>query len=154
VRPADRNKVVHLANLYSLSVHSDAGSNLLVLTKTLKTVRLKEFGSPTASGARPVGAAAGGVEFKRRRRTPPPHSPPMDDTETSPEAVAVAASAEMEAAFEAAVISDVSMSAPPAPPAPIAASATAPLSNRSESPVLGASAGPSNKEKFSGSLSS
>ena len=51
----------------------------------------------------------------------------------------------------AAAATDVSMSS-----SDVVSGATNPLllPNRSESPVLGASAGPSYKEKFSGSLSS
>ncbi len=94
-RQADRSKVIHLANLYSLSVRSDAGSDLLVLSKTLKTVRLKDFGSPSSSSGGSGAGAGGGcgvgigaacgpsyarqsssqLEFKRRRRTPPPPPP-------------------------------------------------------------------------------
>ena len=55
----------------------------------------------------------------------------------------------------AAAVTDVSMSSSDVlPPSSSAALAAPLLPNRSESPVLGASAGPSYKEKFSGSLSS
>ena len=53
----------------------------------------------------------------------------------------------------AAAVTDVSMSSSDVVP-PSSSLAAPLLPNRSESPVLGASAGPSYKEKFSGSLSS
>merc|ERR1719229_76050 len=111
-RPADRSKVVQMANLYSLSVRLEPASpNLLVLSKTVKTVRVtKEFvgaGGGVGGGGAGIGmggaaasriggggfaggggAGAGGaapvVEFKRRRRTPPPHSPPSAGDIPSP----------------------------------------------------------------------
>lgn len=149
-RPADRSKVVQMANLYSLSVRLEPASNLLVLSKTIKTVRVtKEFvgagaggvgggGGSASSRAGGVAGTTPAVEFKRRRRTPPPHSPPSAGDVPSPNQMSTSS---------AAAATDVSMSSSEVHPAPL-------LPNRSESPVLGASAGPSYKDKFSGSLSS
>ena len=101
-----------MANLYSLSVRLEPASpNLLVLSKTVKTVRVtKEFvgagggvggagagmggaaasrigGGGFAGGGHGAGAGGAGtpvVEFKRRRRTPPPNSPPSAGDIPSP----------------------------------------------------------------------
>ena len=85
-----------MANLYSLSVRLEPASNLLVLSKTIKTVRVtKEFvgagaggvgggGGSASSRAGGVAGTTPAVEFKRRRRTPPPHSPPSAGDVPSP----------------------------------------------------------------------
>ena len=142
LRALDRNKIMHLANLYSLSVRCE-GSNLLVLSKTGRTVRLKEFAVP----GNPVVKTP--VEFKRRRRTPP-NSPLLEGSSasneppTSPPDLMMATSADIivDATMDLAVGSS---SARPSPVPPL---------NRSESPILGASELKDPKAKYSGSLSS
>lgn len=75
---------MHLANLYSLSVRFES-NHLLILGKTTKTVKVKEFAVPglPAHGGGPGpnpadrGQQQSSLEFKRRRRTPPP--PALDD---------------------------------------------------------------------------
>ncbi len=173
LRPADRDKVVQMANLYSLSVRFEGASNhLLVLSKTGRTVRIKEFAVPTGAPAKKTP-----VEFKRRRRTPPNSPASLLDGAaaaasgaTQPPsdlpglvAAAVAASGTAVQGGEAAS-SDVSMQPSPedgivvgivevggARPSPSSSSS---VQNRSESPVMGASEPRVDKTKLSGSLSS
>ena len=77
---------MHLPNLYSLSVRFES-NHLLILGKTSKTVKVKEFVVPGI----PVGAGVSNsaeerqqstLEFKRRRRTPPP-PPALEDSSVS-----------------------------------------------------------------------
>lgn len=68
LRGSDRSKIVHLANLYSLSLHYEE-PHLLVLSKTGKTVKVDEFLVPKTPSAKIP------IEVKRRRRTPPPELP-------------------------------------------------------------------------------
>ncbi len=166
LRATDRSKLMHLANLYSLSVRCE-GSNLLVLSKTGRTVRLKEFAVPGAPAKAPV-------EFKRRRRTPP-NSPLLEGSsasneppETSSAAMIAATTATttmtitpMAAETLAEASSDVSMQPSPfhndedeelMPHVPSLVTPTV-TSNRSDSPTLGASEPKADKAKFSGSLS-
>ncbi len=67
LRPADRNKIAQMANLYSLQLRYE-GPNILVLAKTGKTVRVDCFIVPKTPASKPVHP----VDAKRRRRTPPP----------------------------------------------------------------------------------
>jgi hypothetical protein len=75
VRAEDRNMVLNLASLYSLS-WSPEGPSVLLLTKTGQTVR-PEFavpGIPPAGGPRGAGQQLRErkpTDIKRQRRTPP-----------------------------------------------------------------------------------
>ena len=91
LRSADRNKIAHLANLYSLSMRyedaqgarggvlgSASGGNMLVLTKTGRTLKVDQspFVVPSSSsGGNISGGLAGShkthVEVKRRRKSGP-----------------------------------------------------------------------------------
>ena len=113
LRATDRNKIMHLANLYSLSVRTDVTTDLLVLTKTGKTVRFQEFAKP---GTPPASKAP--IEFKKRRKTPE-SSPLLDEMNNIGPA-------------EEVNTDDVIMGVVPTPP-------PTPMMNRSESPILGAS---------------
>merc|ERR1719229_791771 len=66
-RPADWSKVVQMANLYSLSVRLEPASpNLLVLSKTVKTVRVtKEFVGAGVGGGGGAGIGMGGAAASR-----------------------------------------------------------------------------------------
>ena len=66
LRPPDRNKIAQMANLYSLQLRYE-GPNILVLSKTGKTVGMDCFAVPQTPAAKPHP-----VDVKRRRRTPPP----------------------------------------------------------------------------------
>lgn len=81
-REVDRNKVLQMATLYSLSWRcGEKNPNLLILSKTPRTVKVMEF--PT-----PVTPAKASVDYKRRRRTPP-NSPLMDGGASAPSGPAV-----------------------------------------------------------------
>ncbi len=148
LRAPDRDKVVQMANLYSLSVRLE-GANLIVLSKTSGTVRLKEFAVPVAAPAKPP------VDFKRRRRTPPNSPDVLDVCSANSEQVELIPS-------PLAASSDVSMQPSPEWLAPEEVeeggagrpSPVPPYQNRSESPVMGASEPKVDKSKISGSLSS
>ena len=82
LRPPDRNKIAQMANLYSLQLRYE-GPNILVLSKTGKTVRMDCFAVPQTPAAK-----AHPVDVKRRRRTPPPPTNSVD-VEILPNPVAV-----------------------------------------------------------------
>ena len=67
LRAPDRNKIAQMATLYSLQLRYE-GPNILVLSKTGKTVRMDCFAVPQTPASKPHHP----VDAKRRRRTPPP----------------------------------------------------------------------------------
>ena len=89
LRSSDRNKIAHLANLYSLSMRyeesprgvSGSSGNLLVLTKTGRTLKVDQnpFAAPHTPSSSGGGNMSGGftgshkhpIEFKRRRKSGP-----------------------------------------------------------------------------------
>ena len=72
-----------MANLYSLQLRYE-GPNILVLSKTGKTVRMDCFAVPQTPAAK-----AHPVDVKRRRRTPPPPTNSVDAEIQLPNPVAV-----------------------------------------------------------------
>lgn len=142
LRSPDRNKIIHLANLYSLSVRSEEGkSNLLILSKTGRTVRLTEFAVPGNPNHYPP------TEFKRRRRTPP-ISPLLEGSSTSNEppdgyrtgsGCQISASSVIEASVDMSTIGDYddSTTCDGGMGVAAASSGTPRALGRSESPTLG-----------------
>ena len=89
LRSSDRNKIAHLANLYSLSMRYEdsprgvagSGGNMLVLTKTGRTLKVDQTpfvvpNTPSSSGGGNMSGSATGsnkhhIEVKRRRKSGP-----------------------------------------------------------------------------------
>lgn len=135
-RVSDRNKVIQMANLYSLSVRLD-GENVIILSKTGKTVRLKEFPVPLAP---PLES----TDFKRRRFTPP-NSPLLEGSSTSNEPPMSPLQSDV-------VMNSVSSVPPSTPPSTPSKSLLLTL-QRSKSPTLGTPKNRKSKEKYLGSVS-
>ncbi|KAK4325885.1 hypothetical protein Pmani_003543 [Petrolisthes manimaculis] len=84
----DRDQLRHLANLYSLSIHSTDDHNAPILTKTRNTItkqRLEVDEAVSCNLSFPGGLPVPLSDLKRRRRTPPP--PPSNLTEGSNDSV-------------------------------------------------------------------
>ncbi|XP_059090939.1 uncharacterized protein LOC131886583 [Tigriopus californicus] len=135
-RVSDRNKVIQMANLYSLSVRLD-GENVIILSKTGKTVRLKEFPVPLAP---PMES----TDYKRRRCTPP-NSPLLEGSSTSNEPTL----SPLQSDVVMNTLSSVPQSTPPCTPS----KSRVTTQQRSKSPTLGVSKSRKVKEKFLGSVS-
>ncbi|KAG0728066.1 G patch domain-containing protein 2-like [Chionoecetes opilio] len=73
----DRDQLKHLANLYSLTIHSTDDHTAPILTKTRNTITkqwLEVDEALACGGAFPGGLPVPLSDLKRRRRTPPPPS--------------------------------------------------------------------------------
>ncbi|XP_045127840.1 G patch domain-containing protein 2-like isoform X6 [Portunus trituberculatus] len=84
----DRDQLKHLANLYSLNIHSNDDHTAPILTKTRNTITkqwLEVDEALACGGAFPGGLPVPLSDLKRRRRTPPP--PPNNLTEGSNDSV-------------------------------------------------------------------
>ncbi|XP_063867626.1 G patch domain-containing protein 2-like isoform X10 [Scylla paramamosain] len=84
----DRDQLKHLANLYSLNIHSNDDHTAPILTKTRNTITkqwLEVDEALACGGAFPGGLPVPVSDLKRRRRTPPP--PPNNLTEGSNDSV-------------------------------------------------------------------
>ena len=67
LRDSDRAKILHLANLYSLSVAVEDGEQVLVLAKTAKTVRMMATTTSTTTSESSPSMKSHPVEVKRQK---------------------------------------------------------------------------------------